>query len=300
MTYSLQLISRHTLEVLDSSRNIERSTAADQLSTSGDNAGTGGFAGREEVELGLGDGLCEILLGDRAVSNGLDSLDSLLGSGFDAGSGAADGDGEETSVRVGVVLGISLNTGGVGGSLGEEGEASGPLDVGLTTEESGKDGNLGLVVAEGGTGEGDNVGVLSGAGSALLTTEVLASGGVKLQLARAGGGNGLEEGIGPLVQVGLGSAISHQGNVGLVEDSLGVRGNAVLVQVRAQGGGGGREERFTKASVEGNRVSRVKGDVQGADAGLLHVENLLNLLVELVGYFSVSLVLFLDISCLTN
>jgi hypothetical protein len=257
-TYSLQLVSGHGLEVLSSGSNIERSTTTDQLSTSGNNTGTGGLAGGKKVELGLGDGLREVLLGDRALSNSLNGLDGLLGSGLDAGSRAADGDGKETSIGVSVVVGIGLDAGGVGCSLREKGEASGPLDVGLTTEKSGKDGNLGLVVAERSAGESDHVSVLAGARSALLATKVLGSSSVKLQLAGAGRGNGLEEGVGPLVEVGLGGAISHEGNVGLVEDGLGKSGNGVLVQVGTEGSGGRREERFSEAGVEGYGVDGVK------------------------------------------
>lgn len=62
-TYGLQLISGHGLEVLDSSSNIQRSTTTDQLSTSGNDAGAGGLAGGEEVELGLSNGLGKVLLG---------------------------------------------------------------------------------------------------------------------------------------------------------------------------------------------------------------------------------------------
>lgn len=202
-----------------------------------------------------------------------------------------------------MVVSIGLDTEGVGGGLGEKGEASGPLDVGLTTEESGKDGNLGLVVAERGAGESDRVGARAGARSALLATEVLGSSGVELQLAGAGGGDGLEEGISPLVEVGLGSAISHKRNVGLVEDGLGEIGNGVFVQVGTKGSGGRREERFSEAGVEGNGVDGVKSQVQGANAGLLEVEDLLDLLVKLVGYSSVSFVCsspWIDRGCLTH
>jgi hypothetical protein len=58
----------------------------------------------------------------------------------------------------------------------------------------------------------------------------------------------------------------------------------VLVQVGTEGSGGRREERLSEAGVEGNGVDGVKGQIQGADAGLLEVKDLLDLLVELVGY----------------
>ncbi|KAB5583682.1 hypothetical protein GE09DRAFT_308169 [Coniochaeta sp. 2T2.1] len=283
-TYSLQLLRCNRLQSLHGRRNIKRLAAGDQLSASGDDASSAGLANRQKVEPGVGNGLGDILLRDVSVGDALEGLDRLLGCLLDATGRARDGDGEETGVRVGVVVGGGRDTGRAGGSLGEEGEASGPLDVALAAEKGGEDRDLGLAVRQGGTGESDDVSVCAGTAGARLAAEVLAGSGVEAQVARAGGGNGLEEGLAPLGELGLSGTIGHQGDVALVVDGLGIACDRVLVQVGAEGSGARRVESGAEAGVESNGVSGVKGEGCGIDLGLLQVQSMLNLFVELEGY----------------
>ena len=282
-TYRLQLISRNRLQALHCRRNIKRLATGNQLSASGNDAGAAGLANRQKVELGIGNGLGDILLRDVAIGNALDGLDGLLGGLLDATGGAGDLDGEETSVRVGVVVSGGRDAGRAGSGLGKEREAGVPLDVALATEQGSKDGDLGLVVGQGGAGESDDVGILSGTAGARLAAEVLGGGRVEAQVARAGRGNGLEEGLAPLGELGLSGTVGDKGDVALVVDSLGEACDSVLVHVGAERSGARRVEGRTEAGVERDRVSGIKGDSGGVDLGLLQVQNMLDLLVELEG-----------------
>lgn len=247
-----------------------------------DETSAGNLAGGEEVELGLGDSLGEVLLGDTTSGDGLKTLDGLDGDLADGLTLAGDLDGEETSIGVGVVGGESLGAGVGGGGLGEKAETGGPLDVGGTAEETDEDGSLGLVGAKGGTGETDDDGVLAVLGDALLTTKVLGGGGV--QVAGAGGGNTLEEGLNPLLETGLAGTIGDNGNVGLVVGNVGEGGDGVLVEVGRGRGVDGRVEGRTEAVVESDVVGGIEGDGGRVDPSLLVVDAVLDKLVELVGY----------------
>lgn len=247
-----------------------------------DEASAGNLAGGEEVELGLGDSLGEVLLGDTTSSDGLETLDSLNGDLADGGTLAGDLDGEETSIGVGVVVSKGLGAGVGSGGLGEEAETGGPLDVGNTAEETDKDGSLGVGDAKGSTGEGNDDGVLAVLGNALLTTKVL--GGGSVQVAGAGGGNTLEEGLNPLLETGLAGAIGDNGDVGLVVGEVGEGGDRVLVEVGRGRGVDGRVEGGTEAAVESDVVGGIEGDGGRVELGLLLVDAVLDELVELVGY----------------
>lgn len=242
----------------------------------------GNLAGREEVELGLGDSLGEVLLGDTTSSDSLETLDSLNGDLADGGTLAGDLDGEETSIGVGVVGGEGLGAGVGGGGLGEEAETGGPLDVGGTAEETDEDGSLGLAGAKSSTGEANDDGVLAVLGNALLTTKVL--GGGSVQVAGAGGRNTLEEGLNPLLETGLAGTVGDNGNVGLVEGEVGEGGDRVLVEVGRGRGVDGRVEGRTEAVVESDVVGGIEGDGGRVELGLLGVDAVLDELVELVGY----------------
>ena len=247
-----------------------------------DETSAGNLAGGEEVELGLGDSLGEVLLGDTTSSNSLETLDGLNGDLADGGTLAGDLDGEETSIGVGVVGGEGLGAGVGGGGLGEKAETGGPLDVGGTAEETDEDGSLGLAGAKGNTGETDDDGVLSVLGNALLTTEVL--GGSVVQVAGAGGGNTLEEGLNPLLETGLAGTVGDNGNVGLVVGEVGEGSDRVLVQVGRGRGVDGRVEGRAEAVVESDGVGGIEGNGGRVELSLLGVDAVLDELVELVGY----------------
>lgn len=260
----------------------------DQVGTGVDDANTANLAAGKESELGLGNSLDQNLLGDTALSNALERLDGSLGSLLDGRGLAVDLDGEETSIRVGVVGGLGLGTGG--GSLGQEGEAGRPLDGGLAAEETGKDGSLGAAGTEGGTGESDNNRVLADGGDALLTTVVL--GGDVVEGAGALGRDGLEEGLDPLLEAVLAGTVGDNGDVGLGVGSGGKVGNGLLVQVGVDGCAWGGIERGTEARVESDGVGGIEGNGGGVHLGLLLVNDILDLLVELVSCSTVSTKLF--------
>lgn len=96
------------------------------------------------LELGGGLGLGEVLLGN-TLGDLLEGVDDLLSGTLDVLGGALDGDRKETSVRVDGALGLDVCALELVRGLGKERETRRPLDGGLATEKSGKDGNLGLV-----------------------------------------------------------------------------------------------------------------------------------------------------------
>lgn len=246
-----------------------------------DEADTANLAAREKSELGLGNSLDQLLLRDTALGNGLESLDRLLSDLLDGRSLARDLDSQEASIRVGVVGGPGDSAGGGSGGLGEEREAGRPLDVGLAAEEACKNGGLRLTGTEGSAGEGNDHRVAGNAGDTSLTTVILGGGGAE---GRAGDRDGLEEGLNPLLKSSLAGAVGDNGDVGLGVGRLSESGNGVLVQVGVNGSAGSRVDGGTEAGVESNRVGGIEGNGRGADPGLLEVDDILDLLVELVGY----------------
>ena len=244
-----------------------------------DETGSAGLAGGQEVESGLGDGLDEILLGDVTLDNALDRLDSLLGGLADGFGGSIDLDGEETGIGVGVVCSLGNRARSRGSSLGKESEAWCPLDGGSTTQEANEDSSLRLGIPERCAGEGDNHRVGASLGDALLAAKVLGS--ISLQLELGCGGNVLEEGLDPLGEAGMAGTVSNNGDVGLGVSGIGKDSDGVLVQVRGDGGIDGRVERGAEAGVEGDRVGGIEGNRRSRDLGLLQVDELLDLLVEL-------------------
>lgn len=257
----------------------------DQAVTRRNHTSASQLVGGQEVELGLSNGLGQNLLGGARLSNALQGLDSLLGALAHRSCGASDLDGQETSVGVGEVLG--QDGGALGGSrcLGEEAEAGSPLDAGLTAEQSGEDGNIGLVGVQVGAGESDDQGVAAGQGGPLLTTVVLGCLGVQLETAGRRGRDVPEEGLDPLGQAGLSGSVGNDGDVLLGVDGLGKGSDGVLGQVGAKRRRAGRVDGGTETLVEGNGVRGVEGLGQSVVflLGLLQVQDPLDLLVELVG-----------------
>lgn len=262
----------------------------DQARAGGLEAGLESLDGLQGAELGQSSGLLDVLAGDLAGGGLLEGIHDVLAGGTNLLGLAGEGDGEQTSVGVGKVLGRHLELVEALGGLGQERETGSPLDGRLAAQEGSKDGSLGLVAggAEGaGTGEGDHDGVANLGGDALLTTEVLAGrGGLHLVLAGGGaGGEVLEELAHPLVDIGGVGAGGNESNVGLGVGILGELsqgiGREILLVGRVGGGGDGRAQ----ATVESDTVSGIKSDVLGVgESGLLVVleevaDNLLQLVV---------------------
>lgn len=246
-----------------------------------DKASSAGLAAREEVKSRLGDGLDDVLLGNRAVNDALESLDGLLGDLGNRRSGTGDLDGEETSIGVGDVGSGRASARSRGSDLGQKAETRRPLDAGFTAKEAGEDSDLGLAGAEGSAGESndDRVGALLGDTS--LAAVVLGG-----RLGNLGFGcrrHALEEGLNPPGQTRLTGTVSDNGDVGLGVGSLSKGGNGVLVEVRGDRGLGRRVEGCAKTAVESDGVGGIEGDSGSINAGLLQVNDVLNLLVELVG-----------------
>lgn len=278
------MVSSNRLNGLGEAGSVEGLAGVDQGGTGQGDAGVAGLAS-QGIELGLGNGLADILLGNRALGNALESLDGLLGGLADGRSRSRELDGQETGVGVGQVGSGNGNARGVGGNLGEQGESSRPLDGGLTAQESSQDGNLRLGSRVAGAGEGNHHRVAVGKAGSLLTTEVL--GGLVLQSLAALGSRGdvLEELADPLRQVVGGSAIGDHSNVGLGVGDIGIAGNVLLVEVSLVGGRGGQVQGSTKTVVEGDGVGTVEGQSTGIRVGHggVDVKNPVDVLVELVG-----------------
>ena len=254
----------------------------DEVGTGVDETGSADLAPSKEIELGLGDRLGQVLLGDGALGDALESLDRLLGGLSDGRGGAVDLDGQQAGIRVGVVGGGYVGTRSAGGGLGQEAEARSPLDVGLAAEESDEHVDLGRAGGERSTREAENQRVGALLGDTLLTTVVL--GGGRGQLGRRRLGNGLEERFDPLGQPDLVGTVGDDGDVGLGVGSLGEGRNGVLVQVARDGSGGGRVEGGAETVVEGNGVGGIQSEGRGVDLGLLEMNDPLDILVELEGY----------------
>lgn len=126
---------------------------------------------------------------------------------------------------------------------------------------------------------------------ALLTTVVL--GGLCLErlTALGRGGHVLKELADPVGQGISGGTVSDNSNVGLGVDDVSVARDVLLVQVLVDRRSRGRIHRSTETTVEGNGVSVVEGEGRdvSVEGGLLQVQNSLDILMELVGYTSISL-----------
>lgn len=285
-TYSGQLLSSDSVDSLGEAGGLIDLAAVDETRASQEDAGLAGLGLVQGVELGVGNGLGNILLGNSARGNALENLDGLLGALADGGGRARELNSQETGVRVGEVGGRDGETGSAGGGLGEEAEARGPFDAGLAAEKGGKDGNLGLGRVVAGAGESNDDGVASSVARSLLTTEVLAGIGLQGLAASRGSGHVLEELADPLGE-GIGSgAIGDDSDVGPGVDNVGEAGNVILVQVLLEGSRGSRVQGGTQTRVEGDGVGVVEGDSGdiGIESDLLEAENALNLLVEFVGW----------------
>lgn len=280
-TYRRQLISRHRLQRLENLGNLERLDTANQAGARVDEPRPAGLAGRQEVELGLGNGLDHILLRNLALGDALQNLDRLLRRFPDGTPGARDLDGEETAIRVRVVGSLGLRAGVRRRDLGEDAEAGRPLDRRLAAEEADQNSGFGAAGAEGGAGEGDDDRVETVPRDARLSAVVF--GRIRAQRALGLGGDLLEEGLEPLLKTTLAGTVGNDGDVGLGVGRLGESGDVVLVQVGPNRRFGGRVERVTEASVEGDGVGGIERDAIVADLGLLLADDALDLLVKLVG-----------------
>ena len=149
ITHLLELLLGDRVNALGDLIYLVGLVALDKTGTGKLNTSINVLAELELLELGGGLGLGEVLLAD-ARSDLLEGVDDLLGGTLDILGGTLDRNGEETSVGVDSALGLNVGTLELGGSLGEERETGRPLDGGLTTEESGENGNLGLVVVTSG------------------------------------------------------------------------------------------------------------------------------------------------------
>ena len=280
-TYRCQLISRHRLQRLENLGNLERLDTANQASARVDEPRPAGLAGRQKVELGLGNGLDHILLPNLALGNALQSLNRLLRRFPDGTPGAGNLDGKETAIRVRVVGSLDLRAGVRRRNLGEDTEAGRPLDRRLAAEEADQNGGFGAAGAESGAGEGDDDRVDTIPSNSRFSAVVF--GRIRAELALGLGGDLLEEGLEPLLETTLAGTVGNDGNVGLGVGRLGESGDVVLVQVGSNGRFGRGVKRVTKASMEGNGVGGVEGDAIVADLGLLLPDDTLDLLVKLVG-----------------
>lgn len=261
----------------------------DQAGAGGLETGLEGLDGFESAELGQSNGLLNILAGDLAGGGLLEGVDNILAGGGNLIGLAGEGDSEETGVRVGVVLGRDVELREALGGLGEEREAGGPLDGGLAAEQSSEDGGLGLEASSAkgaGAGEGNYGGAAVLGGDTLLTTEVLASlGGLDLVLAGGGtSGQILEELADPLGNIGGVGAGGDETNVGFGVGILGELSEGITRQVLLVRGGLGGGDGSTQATVEGNTVGGIKGNVLGAggESQLLVLEEIDDNLLQFV------------------
>lgn len=288
-TYLLDLLLRDLLNGLGDLANLVGLGTVDQARAGSLEAGLESLDGLQSAELGQSSGLLDVLAGDLTGGGLLERIDDVLAGGTNLLSLAGQGDGEQTGIGVGQVLGGHVELVEALGGLGQERETGSPLDGGLAAEQGSEDGSLGLVAsgAKGaGAGEGNHNGVADLGGDALLTTEVLAGGGgLDLVLAVGGaGGEVLEELARPLADIGGVGAGSNKSNVGLGVGILGVLsksiGREVLLIGRRRGGGNGGAQ----ATVESDTVGGIKSNVLGVgESGLLVVlEEVADNLVQFV------------------
>lgn len=207
-----------------------------------------------------------MLAGDLAGSNLLDGVNGSLGSLSNGLGRAGDGGVQKTSVGVDGTGGLDLG-GGSGLGLAEDGEAGGPLDGGLATEQGAEDSNLGLVELAGegaGAGEGNDEGVAAVVSEALLTAVVLGLLAALAELLEGRGRDVVEELANPLGELAVVGAVGDNGEVGLCVCALGKVLDGLGVEVLGVGGGRGRGGRVAEAAVEGEAVGRVDGHLDGA------------------------------------
>lgn len=263
--YLLNLLSRDLLKARGNLGDLQGLGAINQGRAGKLNTGVKDLSGLECAELGQGDSLLDFLGGDLTGSDLLESIGSALGDSGNRVGLARDGNGEETGVRVGVVLGRNLDAVALGG-LPDEREARSPLDRRLASQQSSQNSNLRLVSRGAvltGAGEADNDGVSGLAGSALLTTVELA-GYVLLDLELTGRcGRGvlakeLAHPFGNLCRIG---ADGDKSNVGFGIGALGEFSNTLAGNIRLYGGGRGGVKALTKAAVESSCMSRVQGHI---------------------------------------
>ena len=260
-TYILDLLLGDLLDALANLSNLEGCSVVDEGRASELHAGGQVLAGLESTEAGEGSSLLDLLCGDLAGSNLLDSLDNLLGGLTDSLARlAGNGDVEETSVGVGDVLGRDLDARDGLSGLGEDRGAGSPLDAGLTTKEGSEDSELGLVArgAEGARArEANHDGVARDVADTLLTSKVLgllgSNGGEGT--GGTGGRDVAEELANPLGDIcaGVGAA-GDDGNGGLGISSLGEFSDSLSIDVVADRDGRGRSQRVSEATVESNAV----------------------------------------------
>lgn len=289
-TYILNLLLSDLVNGLGDLTQLVGLVAVDQTGSSDLQTGLEVLAGLEGAELGQSGGLLDVLAGNLASGDLLEGVYNVLAGGSDLVGLAGDGDGEETGVGVGEVLGGDLDLGESGGGLAQQREARSPLDGGLTTQEGSQNGRLGLVAggAKGtGAGESNDDGVAVLAGDALLTTEVLGgSAATGLELVGGDAGGQLaEELVHPLGQLGGVGAAGDNGDIGLRVGALGELSNTLCGQVLLVRGGGGGSDVLTETTVEGQAVDGVDGQSLGVlkQSLLLVFDEVDDELVELIG-----------------
>lgn len=287
ITYRLDGLIRYTVDGLGDlvdlvSLGVVDKAVARELETSADI-----LTVLKLLELGTSLSLSDLLAADLTSGDALDGLNGGLGGLSDGMGGAGDGGVQKTSIGVDGAGGLDL---GGGGSLGlaEDSETGGPLDGRLATKESAKDSNLWLVelASEGaGAGEGNDEGVATVVGKALLTTVVLGLLGTLAELLERGGRDVVEELANPLGELAVVSTVGDNGEVGLGVCALGEVGDGLGVEVLGVGGLRGGGGRVAEAAVEGEAVGRVDGHVDGAAGEALvgEVDQGENLLVVDVG-----------------
>ena len=77
---ALELLSSNAVNGLDGSGDLDRRASVDDARSSSEDGVAARLAGLQGVKLGLGNSLGQILLGNGALGDGLDSLGSLKGS----------------------------------------------------------------------------------------------------------------------------------------------------------------------------------------------------------------------------
>lgn len=289
-TYCLDLLSSHRLVALQSTSNLKDLATVNQAVARRNHTRASQFVGRQQVELRLGNGLGQNVLGDTRLSNALDSLNSLLSTLANSSRRSRNLDREQAGVGVCQVLGHNGGARGGSGGLRQQGEARRPLDVGLAAKEGRQDGKVGLVGGEVETGESEDQSIGASERRALLAAVVLGGLGEELERACRRGGDVLEERLDPLRQVCLGGAIGNDSDIGLGVNSRGKVGNRVLAEVGAERGRARRVNRGTETLVEGDGVGVIESLRQGVvgEFALLQLQNVCNLLVELVRYLHMS------------
>lgn len=199
----------------------------------------------ELLELGRSTGLREVFVRDLSFRDLSEGVDSPFGAGADVVCvRTGNGDMEEAGVGVHRGFGSDGEARHIGGRFGEEGEARGPLDGGLATEQSGQHGYFGFVEAacqRARAGKGEDHGIAIAVGDAFLTAIVLGLVFVDEagDVAWWGAAQGWEEVRDPALEVGVLGAVGNDGDVGFAVGEGGVGGNRIVREVLLKGAGGG-------------------------------------------------------------